>query len=132
MITIVNDVDWGVISLLNFMNSWLPGIFTFFLGFLFEKWSSRRKLRAELKNNLLEIFIPTFNSGEVISVDLAESTNLKLKATLNAYKRIYPNAFDEKAVEELSKIFADGFMIGDKVNPNYVDADKVQDLIKVL
>ncbi|MDA0150671.1 hypothetical protein [Vibrio sp. LaRot3] len=85
-----------------------------------------------MKNNLLEIFIPTFNSGEVISVDLAESTNFKLKATLNAYKRIYPNTFNEKAVEELGKIFADGFMVGGEVNPSYLDADKVQELIKVL
>ena len=132
MITIVNDVDWWTISLLNFMNSWLPGIVTFFLGFLFEKWSSRRKLKAELKNNLLEIFIPTFNSGENITLDLAKSTNFNLKATLNAYKRVYPNTFNEKAVEELSKIFADGFIDGDKVNPNYLDPNKVQDLIKIL
>ncbi|WP_019281466.1 hypothetical protein [Vibrio anguillarum] len=132
MITIVNDIDWWTISLLNFMNSWLPGIFTFFLGFLFEKWSSRRKLKTELKNNLLEIFIPTFNSGENITIDLAKSTNFKLKATLNAYKRIYPKTFDEKAVEELSQIFADGFIVDDEVNQNYLAPEKVQDLIRRL
>ncbi|MEI8673841.1 hypothetical protein P4S52_20550 [Vibrio sp. SA48] len=132
MITIVNDINWGAVSLLNFMNSWLPGIFTFFLGFLFEKWSSRRKLKIELKNNLLEIFIPTFNSGENISIDLAKSTNFKLRATLNAYKRIYPSTLNEKSVEELGRIFSDGFIVGDKVNPNYLDPDKIQDLISKL
>jgi len=132
VITIINDVDWWTISLLNFMNSWLPGIATFFLGFIFEKWSSHRKFKAKLKNNLLEIFIPTFNSGENISLDLAKSTNLNLKATLNAYKRVYPNTFNEKAVEELSKIFSDGFIDGDEVNPNYLDPNRIQDLIKIL
>ncbi|HIF9321342.1 TPA: hypothetical protein ACX6QP_001831 [Photobacterium damselae] len=132
MVTIVNDVDWWTISLLSFMNSWLPGVFTFFLGFLLEKWSSRRKLKIELKNNLLEIFIPIFNSGENISLDLAESTNFKLKATLNAYKRIYPNTFNEEAVEELRKIFAAGFSYGDEVNQAYLEPNKVQELIRRL
>ncbi|MEJ6120850.1 hypothetical protein MT390_02990 [Vibrio sp. 2-Bac 85] len=129
---IINDIEWWKISLYSFMNGWLPGVFTFLLGLYFERITSRRKLKQELKNNLLEIFIPTFNSGESITLTLAEESNRKLKAAFNAYKRIYPEIFNEQPVQELSKILADGFWVEGKVNGRYVDPDCIQGIISKL
>lgn len=129
MYFIINDIEWWKISLHSFMNGWLPGILAFFLGLGLEKITSHRKLKQELKNNLLEIFIPIFNSGEVTTLSLAEECHRNLKATFNAYTRIYPKLFNEKSVQKLSKILADGFLIEGKVNNSYLNPDEIQKII---
>lgn len=49
-----------------FVNNWVPGIFTFFLGILYSNIVEKKKLKQKLKNDILEIFIPVFNVGNEV------------------------------------------------------------------
>ncbi len=56
-----------------FVNNWVPGIFTFFLGVCYSNIVEKKKLKQKLKNDILEIFIPVFNAGNEISFEVAEN-----------------------------------------------------------
>lgn len=129
---IVNDIVWWKISLESVINSWVPGIATFMLGVWFSRIDERRKLKQKLKDDLLQIFIPIFNSGQAITMLEAESTARRTLHTFNAYKRIYPGAFNKEAEDKLGAILADGFLVNNKVNHAFMEPDVVQDLIKTL
>lgn len=128
----VNDIVWWKISLNGLMNGWIPGILTFLLGLLFSKISDHRKLRQKLKNDILEIFIPVFNSGESISLPMAEDACRSMRSTFNAYKRIYPNVFNRDAEKELDDLLKQGFVVDGKVNAKFLKPDYIQGLIKKL
>jgi len=129
---IVNDIVWWKVSLNGLMNGWIPGVLTFLLGLWFSKFSDHRKLRQKLKNDILEIFIPVFNSGESITEIIAEGACQKMKATFNSYKRIYPGMFNRAAERELGEHLNEGFFIDGKVNGKFMNPDSIQDLIKRL
>ena len=129
---IANNIVWWQISLEALINSWIPGIATFLLGLWLSKIDEHRKLRRKLKDQLLEIFIPVFNSGHSISHAEAEYAANKIRYTLNAYKRIYPGVLSTEAESRLNAIFADGFMVNKKVNPSFMEPNAIQDLIKAL
>lgn len=128
----VNDIVWWKISLNGLMNGWIPGILTFILGLLFSKISDHRKLRQKLKNDILEIFIPVFNSGESITLPMAEDAFRSMRATFNAYKRIYPNIFNRDAEKELDDLLKQGFVVDGKVNDKFLKPDCIHGLIKKL
>jgi hypothetical protein len=132
MSLISNNIIWWQISLEAFVNSWIPGIATFLLGLWLSRIYEHRKLRQKLKADMLEIFIPVFNSGESISVSEAEDAAKKFRYTLNAYKSIYPDVFNKDSVLKLNAIFADSFMENQKVNPAFMEPNSIQDLIKAL
>ncbi|HHG3258811.1 TPA: hypothetical protein ACPVXX_001332 [Vibrio parahaemolyticus] len=129
---VINDIVWWKISLNGLMNGWIPGVLTFLLGLWFSKISEHRKLRQKLKNDILEIFIPVFNSGESISIPIAEEACNKMKATFNAYKRIYPNMFNRESERQLGELLSEGFIINGEVNKKFMKPDTIQDLIKRL
>lgn len=129
---IVNDIVWWKISLESVVNSWIPGVFTFFLGMWLSKIDDRRKLKQKLKYDLLEVFIPIFNSGQSISITEAENAAKKMRDTFNAYRRIHPNIFCKDTEEKLNVILAEGFIAGADVNKAFMEPDKIQDLIKTL
>jgi hypothetical protein len=129
---IANNIVWWQISLEALINSWIPGIATFLLGLWLSKIDEHRKLRRKLKDQLLEIFIPVFNSGEPISIAEAEYAANKIRSTLNAYKRIYPSVLSTEAESRLNALLADGFMVNQKVNPSFMEPNAIQDLIKAL
>ena len=129
---IANNIVWWQISLEALINSWIPGIATFILGIWLSKIDEHRKLRRKLKDQLLEIFIPVFNSGQSISISEAEDAAKRLRHTLNAYKRIYPGVFSADSESKLNAIFADGFLVNQKVNPAFMEPNAIQDLIKAL
>lgn len=114
------------------MNSWIPGVATFLLGLWLARIDEHRKLRRKLKDQLLEIFIPVFNSGQSISLAEAEDAAKRLRYTLNAYKRIYPGVFSYEAESKLNAIFSEGFVVNQKVNPAFMEPNAIQDLIKAL
>ncbi|PJE57232.1 hypothetical protein TY87_00755 [Marinomonas sp. BSi20584] len=128
----VNDIVWWKISLNGLMNGWIPGILTFLLGLLFSKILDHRKLKQKLKNDILEIFIPVFNSGESISMPMADEAYRKLIATFNAYKRIYPGMFDREAERKLGELLSEGFIVDGEINKKFFEPDTIQDLIKGL
>jgi hypothetical protein len=132
MSLIANNIVWWQISLEALINSWIPGIATFLLGLWLSKIDEHRKLRRKLKDQLLEIFIPVFNSGQSISLAEAEYAARKIRYTLNAYKRIYPGVLSTEAESRLNAIFANGFMVNQKVNPSFMEPNVIQDLIKAL
>lgn len=129
---IVNDIVWWKISLESVVNAWIPGIVTFLLGMLLAKIDDRRKLKQKLKNDLLEIFIPTFNSGQSILVTDAESAVKKMRDTFNAYRRIYPSIFCKDTAEKLNNILSEGFIADNKVNKAFMDSHNLENLIKEL
>ncbi|CFR12300.1 Uncharacterised protein [Yersinia kristensenii] len=129
---IMNDVMWWKISLNGFMNGWLPGILTFLLGVWFSKISDRRKLRQKLKNDILEIFIPVFNSGETISISIAEDACQKIRMTFKAYKRIYPNIFNRESEKKLGELLNEGFVVNNTVNKKFLEPEYIQNLIQNL
>lgn len=129
---VINDIVWWKISLNGLMNGWIPGILTFLLGLCFSKISDYRKLRQKLKNDILEIFIPVFNSGESISLPMAEDACRRMRATFNAYKRIYPNVFNREAEKELDDLLKKGFVVDGKINDDFLNPDYIQGLIKNL
>ena len=129
---IVNDIVWWKISLESIVNAWIPGVFTFFLGMWLSKLDDHRKLKQKLKNDILEIFIPIFNSGQSISITEAENAAKRMRDTFNAYRRIYPNVFRKDTVEKLNSIFAEGFVAGKSVNKAFMEPHKLEDLIKTL
>ncbi|MCA0174671.1 MAG: hypothetical protein LCH73_00015 [Proteobacteria bacterium] len=129
---IVNDIVWWKISLESVVNAWIPGIATFFLGMRLSKLDDHRKLKQKLKNDLLEIFIPTFNSGQSISITDAESAVKKMRDTFNTYRRIYPSIFRKDAAEKLNNILSEGFIAGNAVNKAFEEPHILQDLIKEL
>ena len=114
------------------MNAWIPGVFTFFLGMWLSKLDDHRKLKQKLKDDILEIFIPIFNSGQSISITDAETAAMRMRDTFNAYRRIYPNLFCKDAEEKLNGILADGFVAGSSVNKAFMEPNKLEDLIKTL
>ena len=128
----VNDIVWWKISLNGLMNGWIPGVLTFLLGLWFAKISDHRKLRQKLKNDILEIFIPVFNSGESISMPIADEACRKMRATFNAYKRIYPGMFDREAERQLGELLNEGFIVNDEINKKFFEPDTIQNLIKGL
>ncbi len=132
MSIIVNDVIWWKISLESVVNSWIPGIATFLLGVWFSRIDERRKLKQKLKDDLLQIFIPIFNSGQSITMPEAESAARRMLHTFNAYKRIYPGSFNKETEDKLGAILADGFIVNKKVNQAFMAPDVIQDLIKAL
>lgn len=114
------------------MNSWIPGIATFLLGLWLSRIDEHRKLKRKLKDDLLEIFIPVFNSGESISLPEAEDAAKRIRYTLNAYKSIYPGVFSKDAEWKLNAIFSSGFIVNQTVNPALMEPNVIQDLIKAL
>ncbi len=132
MSLLVNDIVWWKLSLESIINSWIPGIATFCLGVWFARIDDRRKLKQKLKDDLLQIFIPIFNSGQTITMPEAEGAARRMLHTFNAYKRIYPGTFDKAAEEKLGTILADGFIAHGKVNQAFMEPNTVQDLIKNL
>jgi hypothetical protein len=132
MSLIVNDIVWWKISLESVVNSWIPGIATFFLGVWFSRIDERRKLKQKLKDDLLRIFIPIFNSGQTITMPEAENAARQMLHTFNAYKRIYPGTFNKEAEHKLGVILADGFISNNNVNQAFMEPNVIQDLIKTL
>ncbi|UZD54951.1 hypothetical protein [Caldimonas aquatica] len=132
MTLIVNDIVWWQISLESVVNSWIPGISTFLLGVWFARIDERRKLKQKLKDDLLQIFIPIFNSGQSITLSEAENAARRMLHTFNAYKRIYSGVFNKAAEEKLGAILADGFLVNNNVNKPFMEPDVIQDLIKTL
>ena len=132
MTFIVNDIVWWQISLEGVVNSWIPGIFTFLLGLWLSKIDEHRKLKRKIKDAMLEIFIPVFNSGQSISLMEAENAAKRVRYTLNAYRGIYPGIFNTNAEAKLNAIFAEGFMVNQKVNPAFMEPNVIQDLIRTL
>jgi len=126
---IANNIVWWQISLEALVNSWIPGVATFLLGLWLSKIDEHRKLKRKLKDQLLEIFIPVFNSGQSIALPEVEEAAKRLRYTLNAYKRIYPGVFSTEAESKLNAIFADGFLVNQKVNPAFMEPNAIQDLI---
>ncbi|GEK16101.1 hypothetical protein [Aliivibrio fischeri] len=110
---IINDIVWWKISLNSLINSWVPGIVTFFLGLWFSKISDRRKLRQELKNSILKLFIPIFNAGEKITLKQAEDTKNEMRITLNVYRNTYPKLLNKKSLQKLLNILNEDIMIHD-------------------
>ena len=129
---IVNNIAWWQISLEALVNSWIPGIATFLLGLWLSRIDEHRKLKRKLKDEMLEIFIPVFNSGQSISLSEAEDAAKRIRYTLNAYKGIYPGVFTTDAESKLNAVFADGFMVNQRVNPAFMEPNVIQDLIKAL
>ncbi|MCT4701167.1 hypothetical protein MUA02_04600 [Enterobacteriaceae bacterium H20N1] len=115
-----------------FLNSWLPGIVTFALGILYSSIVEKRKLRQKLKNDLLEIFIPVFNSGNKITFEIAENTYKKMNGTFNTYQRIYPGIFKREAEKRLSELLTEGFIIKGNINKKFFEPDDIEKLIKAL
>ncbi len=132
MSIVANNIVWWQISLEALINSWIPGIVTFLLGLWLSRIDEHRQLRRKLKDQLLEIFIPVFNSGQSISLAEAEDAAKRFRYTLNTYKRIYPGVFSAEAESKLNAIFADGFMANQKVNPAFMEPNVIQDLIRAL
>ncbi|MCS4308599.1 hypothetical protein M2404_002956 [Rheinheimera pacifica] len=128
----INDIVWWKMSLNGLMNGWIPGVLTFFLGLWFSKISDHRKLRQKLKNDILEIFIPVFNSGESISIPIADEACRKMRATFNTYKGIYPGMFDREAEKQLGELLNEGFIVNGEINKRFFEPDTIQDLIKHL
>uniref|UniRef100_A6VYW2 Uncharacterized protein n=1 Tax=Marinomonas sp. (strain MWYL1) TaxID=400668 RepID=A6VYW2_MARMS len=128
----VNDIVWWKISLNGLMNGWVPGILTFLLGLLLSKILEHRKLKQKLKSDILEIFIPVFNSGESISMTMADEACRKMRATFNAYKRIYPGVFDREAERKLGELLSEGFIVDGEINKKFFEPNTIQDLIKGL
>ena len=85
---IVNNIAWWQISLEALVNSWIPRIATFLLGLWLSRIDEHRKLKRKLKDEMLEIFISVFNSGQSISLSEAEDAAKRIRYTLNAYKGI--------------------------------------------
>ena len=79
---IVNDIVWWKISLESIVNAWIHGVFTFFLGLWLARIDDHRKLKQKLKNDILEIFIPVFNSGQTISAAEVENTIKRMRHTM--------------------------------------------------
>lgn len=129
---IVNDIVWWKISLESIVNAWIPGVFAFILGIWLSKIDDHRKLKQKLRNDILELFIPIFNSGQSISMAEAESAARRMRDTFNAYKRIYPNIFHKNTVEKLNVIFADGFVLDGGVNKAFMEPHTIENLIKKL
>jgi hypothetical protein len=132
MSLIVNNIAWWQISLEALVNSWIPGIGTFLLGLWLSRINERRKLKRKLKDEMLKIFIPIFNSGQSISLAEAEDAAKIMRHTLNAYKTIYPGVFNTDAESKLNTIFAGGFTANQKVNAAFMEPNVIQDLIKTL
>lgn len=115
-----------------FVNNWVPGIFTFFLGICYSNIIEKKKLKQKLKNDILEIFIPVFNAGNEISFEIAENACRKMEGTFQLYKRIYPGIFNKEVESELEDLLKDGFLINNEVNPHYFEPDNIENLIKRL
>ncbi|HAW0620440.1 hypothetical protein [Escherichia coli] len=115
-----------------FFNNWLPGICTFFLGIFYSNIVEKKKLKQKLKNDILEIFIPVFNAGNEISIEIAENAYRNMNGTFQLYKRIYPGMFNKEAERELDRLLKDGFLINGEVNKHYFEPTNIESLIKRL
>lgn len=130
---IINDIVWWKISILGFVNGWLPGILTFLLGVILEKIASNLKMKHNLKQSLLGIFIPTFNTGRKISKEQAERAILEFRVTLNTYRQIYPKIFKKQPAEQLETIFnQELFNQEGKVTDEFNNPQIIIRLIKLL
>ena len=132
MSLLVNDISWGQVSLCNFVNSWAPGVFSFLVGIIFNRITVRRSLRKNLKNRLLEIFIPTFNTGRTITGEEAVRVHENLKATLNTYLQVYPKIFNRKKTDELQQVLGSEFVKDGQVNDHIFDPRVMIDVIQGL
>lgn len=72
-----------------FVNNWLL-VSAHFLGIFYSNIVEKKKLKQKLKNDILEIFIPVFNAGNEISIEIAENAYRNMNGTFQLYKRIYP------------------------------------------
>ena len=115
-----------------FFNNWLPGICTFFLGIFYSNIVEKKKLKQKLKNDILEIFIPVFNAGNEISIEIAENAYRNMNGTFQLYKRIYPGMFNKEAERELDRLLKDGFLINGEVHKQYFEPTNIESLIKRL
>ena len=115
-----------------FVNNWLPGICTFFLDIFYSNIVEKKKLKQKLKNDILEIFIPVFNAGNEISIEIAENAYRNMNGTFQLYKRIYPGMFNKEAERELDRLLKDGFLINGEVNKHYFEPTNIESLIKRL
>lgn len=115
-----------------FVNNWLPGICTFFLGIFYSNIVEKKKLKQKLKNDILEIFIPVFNPENEISIEIAENAYRNMNGTFQLYKRIYPGMFNKEAERELDRLLKDGFLINGEVNKHYFEPTNIESLIKRL
>ncbi|CET05192.1 hypothetical protein B1L79_12780 [Salmonella enterica subsp. enterica serovar Dublin] len=115
-----------------FVNNWVPGIFTFFLGICYSNFVEKKKLKQKLKNDILEIFIPVFNAGNEISFEIADNACRNMRGTFQSYKRIYPGIFNKEAESELEGLLKDGFLINGEVNQHYFEPANIEELIKRL
>ena len=115
-----------------FVNNWLPGICKFFLGIFYSNIVEKKKLKQKLKNDILEIFIPVFNAGNEISIEIAENAYRNMNGTFQLYKRIYPGMFNKEAERELDRLLKDGFLINGEVNKHYFEPTNIESLIKRL
>ncbi|MEZ8747417.1 hypothetical protein AB6D07_22835, partial [Vibrio sp. 10N.239.312.C11] len=52
-----------------------------------------------------------------------------LSLNLITQQSLYPKLFNEKSVQKLSQILADGFLIEGKVNNSYLNPDEIQKII---
>lgn len=129
---LVNDISWGQVSLCNFVNSWAPGVFSFVVGIISNRIAVRRSLRKNLKNDLLKIFIPTFNTGRTITVEEAVRVHENLRATLNTYLHVYPRIFNRKKTDELQQVLGKGFVKEGQVNGHTLNPTLMEDLIRSL
>lgn len=129
---IINDIVWWKVSLSSVINSWVPGVLTFLLGLWFSKTSERRKLKQELKNSILEIFLPVFDAGETITIEMAEEAKNRMRITLNVYKNIYPKLFHNDAFEQLHSLLNEQIFINGEVNTQFMSPEIIQDMIRRL
>ena len=130
---IINDILWWKISLLGFINGWLPGFLTFLLGLLLSKISNNRKLKNNLKNNILSIYIPTFNVGNEISESQVLHALAELNVTLNTYRQIYPKLLDDQAANQLSTIFKKGlYEENGEISKELLNTQLIINIIKTL
>lgn len=130
---IINDIEWWKLSILGFVNGWLPGILTFLLGMALSKIASRREMKHSLKKVLLGIFIPTFNTGSKISVYQVNQAIIEFRVTLTTYRQIYPNTFNAQAADRLGHIFRQGLYDGDgEIASEFKKPQVIIDLIKTL
>lgn len=111
------------------MASWYLHIF---LGIFYSNIVEKKKLKQKLKNDILEIFIPVFNVGNEISIEIAENAYRNMNGTFQLYKRIYPGMFNKEAERELDRLLKDGFLINGEVNKHYFEPTNIESLIKRL
>ena len=92
----------------------------------------RRSIRKRLRNKLLDIFVPAFNTGRILSEKEALQASQDLRVTLNAYVQIYPKVFRKQSADELRRMISDGIIQGGQVNSNFLDPEAMIEVIRKL